>query len=255
MKGIAKFVLGGLVGAALGYLASQRRLRLQTASAPSPMPQAPSAPAEKVYEEAVQPDAGVAVEATAELVAEPAVSISEESIASQEVRVGEPLVEEILAAEPGAEEILAAEPVAEEALAAEPAAEDVAAAEPAPETRVTPLDELKARIEETRRRIREELEQPFFIAGLSERQAPAGEPETGEVSKASDRLTDYESVKRRIEAARVRLKAKAFDAMVTGETPLLARDDGAIRDRTSPKVAVDAEVEATIENALKQEES
>jgi hypothetical protein len=60
-------------------------------------------------------------------------------------------------------------------------------------------------------------------------------------------------MKSRIEVTRSRLKAKAFDAMMSGESALLGRDpENAERKRIVP--AVDTEVNETIESTLREEE-
>jgi hypothetical protein len=65
---------------------------------------------------------------------------------------------------------------------------------------------------------------------------------------------DYDSMKSRIERTRSRLKAKAFDAMMTGESALLGRDAEA-SDRKRKKLPnVDTEVDETIETSLREEE-
>jgi len=232
MKGITQFVLGGLVGAALGYLVSKRRLREQIQLAPAPTHEVPIAPAEFGPESMAEPMVEPPTEA--EPVIEPAV----EAVAGPVV---EPVIEAV------------GEPVVE--LAVEPAAEPVA--EAPPEVRVTPLEELKARIEETRKRIRQELEQPFSIAGLGDKEGPAAtaEQEAEPAPVSGEKSLDYDSVKSRIEAARVRLKAKAFDAMVSGETPLLARSGSQNSGEMAHQTGVDPEVEASIENALREEET
>ena len=62
---------------------------------------------------------------------------------------------------------------------------------------------------------------------------------------------DYDAMRSRIELTRSRLKAKAFDAMMSGESALLGRDpQGAKRPNIVP--AVDSEVNDTIENSLKE---
>ena len=65
---------------------------------------------------------------------------------------------------------------------------------------------------------------------------------------------DQAEMRRRIEETRARLKAKAFDAMMSGESALLSRDSG---DKPVPKgdeVKLDGELESTIDESLSQEE-
>jgi hypothetical protein len=184
-------------------------------------------------------------------------------------------------------------------------------------------DDLRARIEETRRRIRMELDQPFFSDAertrfstsattkpatresqsegesaeqvsdggeeapisefgmgkeiASEDERPVGELDgpsrqpiaardaVGTVGAASahptagvpvdEELTaEYDAIKARIQETRSRLKAKAFDAMMTGESALLGRDSGdrALNRPEAPKI--DEEVEQSIERGLREEE-
>ncbi len=65
---------------------------------------------------------------------------------------------------------------------------------------------------------------------------------------------DQAEMRRRIEETRARLKAKAFDAMMSGESALLSRDSG---EKPVPKgddVELDVELESTIDESLSQEE-
>jgi hypothetical protein len=174
------------------------------------------------------------------------------------------------------------------------------AVEPEVEPPLVPVsaDDLKARIEETRRRIRHELEQPFIAAGgvaPKEVAAPpslepvigealareplveeAGEPPAEEQLVAmveespSPGLTpaeeihpvstvelgvDYDAMRSRIEATRSRLKAKAFDAMMTGESALLGRDAMETSTERPAAADVDKEIAQTIETTLREEQA
>ena len=67
-------------------------------------------------------------------------------------------------------------------------------------------------------------------------------------------VIDQAEMRRRIEETRARLKAKAFDAMMSGEAALLARDSG---DKPVPKGddhGLDAETDSVIDESLSQEE-
>jgi hypothetical protein len=158
-------------------------------------------------------------------------------------------------------------------------------------------DDLKARIEETRRRIRRELDEPFLGEGdttpapepavqeLSDQPddanaaVPAVEPEVGspeEMAASSDEAlapvaevkepaksgpppdmelgVDFNAMKARIEQTRGRLKAKAFDAMMTGESALLGREaPGKAAERPGPAI-LDHDLDQTIETTLREEE-
>jgi hypothetical protein len=83
----------------------------------------------------------------------------------------------------------------------------------------------------------------------------AEEPAAEEEPAARDGGTiNQAEMRRRIEETRARLKAKAFDAMMSGESALLARDSG---EKPVPKgddVKLDGELESTIDESLSQEE-
>jgi hypothetical protein len=201
---------------------------------------------------------------------------------------------EDIAAEPAAVVELPVEPEVEEIEVAEPEVEDVEVeAAPIP----TPADDLKARIEETRRRIRRELEQPFIVgagAAAAEAASPEFEPVIGEAlavgpvgegeagaeveepaasapgdtepseAAAADEHppvsadgpgVDYEAMRGRIEETRSRLKAKAFDAMMTGESALLGRDPGDAGVKLPAPTDVDGEIGETIDSTLREEEA
>ena len=61
-------------------------------------------------------------------------------------------------------------------------------------------------------------------------------------------------MRRRIEETRARLKAKAFDAMMSGEAALLSRDSGEKPVPGADDVALDAETDSAIDESLSQEE-
>jgi hypothetical protein len=238
-----------------------------------------------------------------------------------------------------AEEQLAAEPMAEESIVEEQlteathievasvadvepveVVEDVVSVETESVTAAAAgTADLRARIEETRRRIQRELEHPFTptvveadagvelaatmeddqeyqppietvafasMESATEVRAPvfveadAGEPELaatiGESAPPSDdevdRLIqeadappaaapgsatefDHDAMRRRIEETRNRLKAKAFDAMMSGEGSLLSKSGDKTRTGTpTESVALDSEVDETIEATLTEEE-
>ena len=159
-------------------------------------------------------------------------------------------------------------------------------------------DDLRARIEETRRRIRQELEQPFMAAeGVPAAEEmvmePTPEPTIGEAlmeqplvdgeltpsaeesgtpladpspssgvaeggesrqEPALELGVDYDAMRNRIETTRSRLKAKAFDAMMTGEAALLGRDSADSSVERPAPADVDTEIVETIETTLREEE-
>jgi hypothetical protein len=63
-------------------------------------------------------------------------------------------------------------------------------------------------------------------------------------------------MRRRIEETRARLKAKAFDAMMSGEAALLSRDSGQKPVPTADAAALDldAETDTVIDESLSQED-
>jgi hypothetical protein len=66
---------------------------------------------------------------------------------------------------------------------------------------------------------------------------------------------DYDAMRSRIEATRSRLKAKAFDAMMTGESALLGRDAVEASTERPPAADVDKEIAQTIETTLREEQA
>lgn len=219
------------------------------------------------------------------------------------------------AVETGVEAVEEVDRLAEEVLEAGLTIERESSTPDAPPGPVT-ADELRARIEETRRRIRRELEEPFVspsIGGITGETAlepergkgsltpsvgqesrdvtpvskgtaeevelptevqataddfsadvwPSGAPALADDASATESRTgatsepelgvDYDSMRARIEETRSRLKAKAFDAMMTGEAALLGREStDAAAGRPKP-AAIDSEIAETIESSLREE--
>ncbi len=75
------------------------------------------------------------------------------------------------------------------------------------------------------------------------------------VDSGLEEPVDYDSMKNRIESTRSRLKAKAFDAMMTGEAALLGRDVGGASRASSAVSGVDSDIDETIETSLREEEA
>jgi len=65
---------------------------------------------------------------------------------------------------------------------------------------------------------------------------------------------DQAEMRRRIEETRARLKAKAFDAMMSGEAALLSRDSGEKPVPSADDVKIDEETGSAIDESLSQEE-
>ena len=176
----------------------------------------------------------------------------------------------------------AAELVVEPEPEAEPTAEVVTEPEIEPSQAAAEAelgDDLKSRIEETRRRIREELEKPFAAVDESPfpepvRSVAAPAPVIGEAIRASAPAyggaraqpaapaevassgmgADYDAMRSRIELTRSRLKAKAFDAMMAGEAALLGRAEDQQGGATRPAASFDSEIEQTVDNTLREED-
>ena len=84
--------------------------------------------------------------------------------------------------------------------------------------------------------------------------AEAPEPPAAEAPAREGGAIDQAEMRRRIEETRARLKAKAFDAMMSGESALLSRDSGEKPVPTADDVKLDDEIESTIDESLSQEE-
>jgi hypothetical protein len=105
-------------------------------------------------------------------------------------------------------------------------------------------------------------QEPSSAEPEAESEAVPEAPETEEAAVESvDMLSgdgfDHEAMRRRIEETRSRLKAKAFDAMMKGESSLLGRDEEGESDSGSAPDAeahVDNEVAETIDSALSEED-
>ena len=205
---------------------------------PAVVDEVPSAPvvAEEAVAEETVIEAAPVRDAAAGLVAETATSAGFAVAQEEPAAVSEfaPVVEPepaVSEAEPIVAE--AAEPVAE---VVEPAAEPASAvaavvAETVPEPEPTVVAPVAA------------LESEPVV---DEPPAPAAAREGGAIDQAE--------MRKRIEETRARLKAKAFDAMMSGESALLARDSG---EKPVPKandIKLDGDVESTIDESLSQEE-
>jgi hypothetical protein len=88
-----------------------------------------------------------------------------------------------------------------------------------------------------------EIDEPAAVVPETET-----EPTQQETSKAD---FDREAMRRRIEETRARLKAKAFDAMVQGESFISTEAEA---DGTGDAVDLDAEAEDAIEQSLREED-
>ncbi len=106
----------------------------------------------------------------------------------------------------------------------------------------------------------EPVEEPTTAAPVISEPEPivespsASEPIVQEQPAREPAAVDQAEMRRRIEETRARLKAKAFDAMMSGESALLRNDSG---DRPVPRDAhakLEPEIDSTIDESLSQED-
>ena len=97
------------------------------------------------------------------------------------------------------------------------------------------------------------VEEPVAVeepAAAPAEEAPAPEPAAAREGGGIDQA----EMRRRIEETRARLKAKAFDAMMSGEAALLSRDSGDRAVPTGEDHGLDEETDSAIDDSLSQEE-
>ncbi|MHB9111653.1 MAG: hypothetical protein ACYC4D_03365 [Thermoleophilia bacterium] len=101
--------------------------------------------------------------------------------------------------------------------------------------------------------------------GFADLRTPAaGEPTTAEpeVSESAPKMAagpapsqmDRDEMRRRIDETRARLKAKAFDALVSGETFIEPETEEGREKHVAAEVEIDSEIEEQIDRSLKEEE-
>ncbi|GBE57654.1 hypothetical protein BMS3Abin01_00575 [bacterium BMS3Abin01] len=186
-----------------------------------------------------------------ELEAEP---VAEEMEAEE--MEAEPVAEE-MEAEPVAEEMEAAAEVAVEEAAAEEAVEEAAAEEAVEEAAAEEaVGEEPSGVEE------EAGEETNGFAALKipvageprvEETEPAVDPGESDTGPAPTQL-DRDEMRRRIEETRARLKAKAFDSMVDGETMIAKGEDIKPAEGEPPDPGIDSETEDRIDQMLEEED-
>jgi hypothetical protein len=76
----------------------------------------------------------------------------------------------------------------------------------------------------------------------------------GEQGASMELGIDYDAMRSRIEETRSRLKSKAFDAMMTGESSLLSKDSPEPGPAQASGLTVDQETDETIEASLREED-
>ncbi len=177
-----------------------------------------------------------------------------ETPVAEEPAAGEPAVAAPAAWEtPVAEEPAVAAPAAWETPVAEtPAAEEPAAEEPAvaaPATWETPVAETP--VAETPVAETPVAEEPVVEATVT---PVAEEAPAAPADEMAPGAVDQAEMRRRIEETRARLKAKAFDAMMSGEAALLARDSGQSSVPRAVDVPVDSDIAETLDESLSQDD-
>jgi len=191
---------------------------------PQLVPDVPAS-AEPVHEEApprkphaweIDYDAETTAEVPAADVAAAVAAAAPEPVAEEPAVIEEPVVAEEPAAPVAEEPIVAEEPV----VAAAPVAEEPAV-----------------------------IEEPVVA---EEPTAPVAEEPEAPAREAGG--IDQAEMRRRIEETRARLKAKAFDAMMSGEAALLSRDSGEKPVPSADDVKIDEETGSAIDESLSQEE-
>ena len=208
---------------------------------------------------------GAAPEASTPAAPEPEVAEPAAEAPKPEPEVAEPVDSEIAAAPFAAAEPADAEPadadVAPPAAEAPVAAVADAPAEPVPAAADATLiadipapaaalaeslaDEAPAPVEPAIAAVEPAAAEPE-AAPLADKVATPPAPPADEAPQGVDQA----EMRRRIEETRARLKAKAFDAMMSGEAALLARDSGERPVPRNADVPVDHEIAETIDESL-----
>ncbi len=133
----------------------------------------------------------------------------------------------------------------------EPVAAQPPVSEPMPKEAVRPAVEVAEPLETDHDTV-EPVGAPDAVLPL-ELEVAVSDEDT-EVALGLEEPVDYDSMKNRIESTRSRLKAKAFDAMMTGEAALLGRDVEGATSGLSKVTGVDSDIDETIETSLREEE-
>jgi gas vesicle protein len=250
-----------------------------------PVVEEPLAEAEPVVEEPLAEAEPVIEQPVIE--AEPVVDIAPELLEAPEPHADEPLPDvvtpsfyqanreqpvveaEPVAEEKGEEPIAEAEPAVEEPTIEAPVADESApisprigereawlaevgaeAEEPVAEE---PVAEAEPEVEEPVAEAEPEVEEPVAEEPAAEAE-PVAEAPVVEDEPDDAAAIDQAEMRRRIEETRARLKAKAFDAMMSGEAALLSRDSGEKPVPREVEVKVDDELEDKLDESLSQEE-
>ena len=178
-----------------------------------------------------------------------------ESAFSEQTEVEEAAPEELAPEELAVEEPIAEETVPEESWLEEPPLEMFLVKEPPAEPRAAyeppTVDELHV-AEDVAPEGEAPVEEPAAEAAPS---PDSAQPEAQTVRPVRESSIDPAEMRRRIEETRARLKAKAFDAMMSGEAALLSRDSGESSVPREADVGVGDDVAQTIEEGLSEDDS
>lgn len=257
MAKLTRLLLGGVFGAGLAYLFSRKDVRNRLMG--GGRPQLPSAEGPQV---GFCPTATAPVSAPVDL---------ESRIEETRRQVEEQLEEPVTApAEATREEIDVAEApeILLEVETIEAPVEENMAVETAPEIEDTPAVENL----ETSNAVAEEAVETEDATTDEEGELTAlgtpveGEPTIGEETPVRTDAEaaaggpvpsqiDRDEMRRRIDETRARLKAKAFDAMISGETFIEPETEEAVREKKSGSEArIDKDLEEQIDRSLKEED-
>jgi len=290
MAKLSRLLLGGVVGAGLAYLFSRKDVRRRLMGGGQAQLMAPEAPHTDIPVTAPTPvtapaeapapvDLESRIEETRRQVEEQLdAPFSAPAIVSEEE--AEAVVEE---AEVSEEPAVPAAPVSEEEIDTGEAPEILLEEEAlsAPEATVEDLQEAEAEAlteavetngietpveaEETAELEKEEISGQEAVEFVDLKTPAAGEPTTAEpeIGEAAPEIEagpapsqiDREEMRRRIDETRARLKAKAFDALVSGETFIEPESEEAGREKQEASgVEIDSEIEEQIDRSLKEED-
>lgn len=257
MAKLTRLLLGGVFGAGLAYLFSRKDVRNRLMG--GGRPQLPSAEGPQV---GFCPTATAPVSAPVDL---------ESRIEETRRQVEEQLEEPVTApAKATREEIDVAEApeILLEVETIEAPVEENMAVETAPEIEDTPAVESL----ETSNAVAEEAVETEDATTDEEGELTAlgtpveGEPTIGEETPVRTDAEaaaggpvpsqiDRDEMRRRIDETRARLKAKAFDAMISGETFIEPETEEAVREKKSGSEArIDKDLEEQIDRSLKEED-
>jgi len=248
MAKFRKLLFGSIIGAGLAYIFTRKDVR-QRLMGGGP-PQLPQQTGEYFGAGAAPAPAALKLEAEeeirqAEAVAEPeAEPVEPEATVEAEAAPTEPEI---------AEEVLAPEVILEEEAVAPKAEEPVAETEAAAPAVEEPVLEAEKTVTESAEADEfEALKTPIEGEPSLEEQAPAEEPTEPAAGGPAPSQIDRDEMRRRIDETRARLKAKAFDAMISGES--YQETEGEELMQRPEEGGLDKELENQIDQSLKEQD-